>query len=198
MNMSLQILLRKGILETGIHGWNQIKNHLYSRIRALILIVRGYDISADAFFGGGNIFFQSTKKHIRIGRNVRFGRNTRVDAGYDGEVIIGSDVLIDDNCFITAQQSIVIGNHVQISAYSFITDFNHNFLNRTIPINRQGCTTKSVVVGDDVWIGAHSIILPGVTIGRGAIIGAGSVVTNTVKEYSIVAGSPAKEINKRP
>ncbi len=148
--------------------------------------------------GGGNIFFFSKARHISIGKNNRFGRDTRCDAGYDGKITIGNDVLIDDHCFITSQNLIEIGNHVQISAYCFITDFNHNFSSRKVPINMQGCSSEPVIIEDDVWIGAHSIILPGVKIGKGSIVGAGTVVTKSVRPYSIVAGNPAKEIKKRP
>lgn len=56
---------------------------------------------------------------------------------------------------------------------------------------------QTVVVGNDVWIGAQAIILPGVTIGDGAVIGAGSVVTSAVSSYTVVGGSPAMEIKKR-
>lgn len=198
MRHVINIVSRKGYINTAAHIAHLGMGRAYSFLRVLALRLQGVVIAADAFFGGGNRFFQSYAGHIRIGAKARFGRFTRVDAGYGGHIRIGSDVLIDDNCFITAQKLIEIGNHVQISAYSFITDFNHNFSRRNVPINKQGCSSFSVVIEDDVWIGAHSSILPGVRIGKGAVIGAGSVVTKSVKPYTVVAGNPAKEIKKRP
>ena len=75
---------------------------------------------------------------------------------------------------------------------------NHNFSRTDIPMNQQGNSpARPIVIGDDVWIGANVIILPGVSIGKGCVIGAGSVVTKSVPEYSVVAGNPAKIIKNR-
>ncbi len=75
---------------------------------------------------------------------------------------------------------------------------NHRFDRLDIPMNEQGCSEiKPVVIGNDVWIGMHCIILPGVHIGNGAIIGAGSVVTKNVPDFAIVGGNPAKLISFR-
>lgn len=198
MKQIIEVVSRKGYINFGAHALHLVVGRIYSLWRVLGLRLQGILVAADVYMGGGNAFFQSHKDHIIVGANVRFGRQTRLDAGYGGKIHIFQDVLVDDNCFITAQNSIEIGHHVQISAYCFITDFNHNFMSRKVPISRQGCTAEPVVVEDDVWIGAHSIILPGVRIGKGAIVGAGSVVTKSVRPYAIVAGNPAKEINKRP
>lgn len=59
-------------------------------------------------------------------------------------------------------------------------------------INEQGWIAKPVIICDDVWVGANSVILPGITIGKGAVVGAGSVVTKDVPAYAIVMGNPAK------
>ena len=75
---------------------------------------------------------------------------------------------------------------------------NHNFSRTDIPMNQQGNSpVRPIVIGDDVWIGANVIILPGVSIGTGCVIGAGSVVTKSLPEYSVVAGNPAKIIKNR-
>ena len=75
---------------------------------------------------------------------------------------------------------------------------NHSFSRTDIPMNKQGFQQeKPIIIGNDVWIGQRVIILPGVTVGNGAIIGAGSIVTHDVKEYDIVAGNPAHVIRNR-
>ncbi|MBP9814180.1 acyltransferase [Candidatus Woesebacteria bacterium] len=158
---------------------------------------RGYAFDSSLYLGGANQFFQSKKNHITVEKNSRFGKHTRVDAGFDGKIVIGKNVLVDDHCFITAQKSITIGNNVMIAAYSFITDFNHAFRSKKTHIDQQGFERNLVVIEDDVWIGTHVCILKGVTIGRGAVIGAGSVVTKNIKPYEVVAGNPAKHIRYR-
>ena len=75
---------------------------------------------------------------------------------------------------------------------------NNNFADISVPMVKQGYQeTKQVIIEDDVWIGARSVILPGVKIGTGSIIAVGSVVTKDVEPFSIVAGVPAKLVNKR-
>ena len=73
-----------------------------------------------------------------------------------------------------------------------MTALNHNFEDATQRIDEQGVGTKPVVIGDDVWIGANAVILPGVTIGRHCVVAAGAVVTKDVPDNSVVAGVPAK------
>ena len=65
---------------------------------------------------------------------------------------------------------------------------NHNFESINVPMNMQGNTIKGTIIEDDVWIGANSVILDGIAIGKGSVIGAGSVVAKDVEPYSIVGG----------
>jgi maltose O-acetyltransferase len=73
---------------------------------------------------------------------------------------------------------------------------NHNFDNIDIPIQFQGHTSEAVNIGDDVWLGANVIVLPGVSIHSHSVIAAGSIVTKDVPAFSIVAGVPAKVIRE--
>jgi acetyltransferase-like isoleucine patch superfamily enzyme len=91
---------------------------------------------------------------------------------------------------------VCIGNHVNLAQGITVTALNHNFADSSRKIDEQGISTKPVVIGDDVWIGANAVILPGVTIGRHVVVAAGAVVTKDVPDYSLVAGVPAKEIKK--
>lgn len=188
----------KGIVGSIAHIGYLVVFRIRSLVASFLFRCLGYDGSYSATYGGGNRFFQSHAHHIRWGAHVRFGRHTRIDAGFGGRVTIGDDVLIDDQCFITSQQSIRIGSHVQIAAFSFITDFNHRFDSKKELIVTQGYKTDPVIIEDDVWIGSHVMILPGVKIGKGAVIGAGSVVTHDVLPYTVCAGNPARMIKKRP
>jgi acetyltransferase-like isoleucine patch superfamily enzyme len=73
-----------------------------------------------------------------------------------------------------------------------VTALNHNFKDTAKRIDEQGISTNPVVIGDDVWIGANAVILPGVTIGRHCVVAAGAVVTKDVPDNTVVGGVPAK------
>lgn len=191
------IVSKKGYVEICVAVVLLLINRIKSATRIASLKIRGYSIATSVIFKGSFGVSQSNKRAISIGKSTVIGKDVRMDAGYDGTIRIGKNVLIDDNCFITSQKSITVGNNVMIAAYSFITDFNHAFRSKKKRIDEQGFERSAVVIEDDVWIGTHVCILKGVTIGRGAVIGAGSVVTRNVKPYEIVAGNPAKHIRYR-
>ncbi len=121
---------------------------------------------------------------------------------------VGKDVNIEKGAMITSTMEIgdhsgiginakiygrvIIGNDVMMAPECIIYTRNHAFDRTDIPMNQQGSTEENpVVIGNDVWIGGRVTILPGVHIGNGAIIGAGSVVTKDVPDYAMVAGNPA-------
>lgn len=93
--------------------------------------------------------------------------------------------------------NVSIGNNVMIAPNCMLAGGNHNFSNINIPMRFQGSNEKGIIINDDVWIGANSVVLDGVTIGKGTIVGAGSVVTKNLESYSIYFGNPAKFIKKR-
>ena len=113
-------------------------------------------------------------------------------------IVIGDNVFISHHVNLTAHTSkITIKNNVLIGEFTTITTTNHKFDRLDIPINQQGYTVHPVMIEDDVWIGAHVVILSGVTIGKGVIVGAGAVVTKDIPAYAIVGGVPAKTIKYR-
>ena len=132
------------------------------------------------------------------------GENTNIHP----TVIIRSPklVFIGDNCFFNhntilnggkEKAKLIIGNNVQTGPNVSIYAYNHHFSSVEMSIMSQGYDDFNVIIEDDVWIGAHSVVLPGVTIGRGSVIGAGSVVTKNIPQYSIAVGNPARVIKKR-
>lgn len=93
---------------------------------------------------------------------------------------------------------IVIGKYCNISQHCSLVASNHSIAKDKYISEQPWDETKTgIVLGDDVWIGANSVVLPGVTIGRGVVIGAGSVVTKDIPEYAIAVGNPAKVIKYR-
>ncbi len=92
---------------------------------------------------------------------------------------------------------IYIGDNVIMGGRIIFHTLNHNYEKRDVLIKKQGTIVEPISIEDDCWIGSDVIILPGVTIGRGSVVGAGSIVTKSVAPYSVVAGNPARMIKKR-
>lgn len=106
---------------------------------------------------------------------------------------IGEDTIIGDHAFLDGRASLTIGNHVDIASYVMIFNSEHDLSSEDF-----SATEEPVEIGDYVFIGPRAIILPGVKVGKGAIVAAGAVVTKDVPEFTIVGGVPAKEIGERP
>lgn len=115
--------------------------------------------------------------------------------------IVRGDVAFGDDCTVNAYACISgqvrCGNGVRIASHVSIVGFNHGFEDPDRPIHEQGLTSVGIEIDDDVWIGANAVILDGVSIGRGAVIAAGAVVTRDVPAFAIVAGVPAKVVRRR-
>jgi len=105
---------------------------------------------------------------------------------------LGEYVAIDDAVNLYSAAKITIGTKVAISREAFICTASHDISKPNRPL-----ITAPIVIGDGVWIGARAIILPGVTIGEGAVVAAGSVVTKDVEPFTVVGGNPAKFIKDR-
>jgi galactoside O-acetyltransferase len=139
-------------------------------------------------------------KQIVLGHNVSFGPNAQVYAeGTDRFIEIGNNVAANANVMINADNggSIKIGDNVLIGPNVVLRASNHVFSNRDMPILSQGHKAGAIVIKDDVWLGANAVIVPDVIIGKGAVVGAGAVVTKDVEEYTVVAGVPARKIGAR-
>ena len=132
--------------------------------------------------------FKSAGRNINIEKGASFGNGSKIELGDNSGIGI--------NCMIIGP--VMIGKDVMMASEVIILTANHTFDRLDIPMRLQGARdVKPVRIGDDVWIGMRSIILPGVQIGRGAVIGAGAVVTKDVPEYAVVGGNPAKVIKFR-
>ena len=110
------------------------------------------------------------------------------------------DVVIGDHTRIGLHNTIIgpvsIGKHVNLAQGITVTALNHNFKDSDKRIDEQGVSTNPVTIGNDIWIGANAVILPGVTIGDHSVVAAGAVVTKDVPPQSLVAGVPAKVIKQ--
>ena len=196
--------------------------NLLKMISAIYNAAKGRIIGR-ARFNGSLAYIGSGVKVLGNKRNIRFSPAVSVQDGVfmqlnglftmgnrsmikrNAYVIINNgQLLVGDNSAIGKRNEIavnggriVIGNNVRIASNVFITNANHEFADRDVPIMKQGTITRDVSIDDDVWIGHGAIILPGVHIGKGAVIAAGAVVTKDVPAYSITGGNPAKYIKDR-
>lgn len=110
------------------------------------------------------------------------------------------DVLIGDNTIIGIGSVVIgpvtIGNHVMLAQNIVVSGLNHGYEDVTVPPSLQKEIRKQIIISDDVWIGANSVITAGITIGRHVVIGAGSVVTKSIPDYCVAVGNPARVIKK--
>lgn len=139
---------------------------------------------------------------IFVGSNcVIYPRNRLVlgdmNANPEANMVIGNNVLINAGGYLSGEGGLQIGNFVLIGPNVNILSAGHEFGNPDIPIQKQGLTYGKIIIEDDAWIGAGSVVLQGLTIGKGAIVGAGSVVTRDVPPYAIAIGNPARIVKYR-
>ncbi len=124
-----------------------------------------------------------------IGNNSTIEDFTTVNNGV-GDVYIGDRTRIGLGCTIIGP--VTIGNDIMLAQNIVLSGLNHSYEDLSLPISTQGITTSLIEVDDETWIGANSVIVAGVKIGKHCVIAGGSVVTKNVPDYSIVGGNPAR------
>ena len=146
------------------------------------------------------------KKYIQVSKGFTTGVGCRIEAypKTDKKVLLfGENFQMNDYVHITAMESVKIGNNVLLASKIYISDCSHgsysgaenDSLPDSIPHDRP-LSSKPVVIEDNVWLGEFVSVLPGVTIGKGSIVGANSVVSKSLPPYVIAVGTPAKPIKK--
>ncbi len=133
---------------------------------------------------------------ITIGPYGRFGAGVELETQGAGRIDMGTHARINRGCTFCSSSAITLRNYVLIGEYTSLRDANHG-TKRGEYMRLQPHDTRPIKIGHDVWIGRGSCILPGVTIGDGAIVGANSVVTKDIPPNTIAAGSPASVIGER-
>lgn len=141
----------------------------------------------------------SSDLEIRGVSEITIGDYARIRKGVvlqsDGPINIGRHV--DLNPYVVIYGGVSIGPYCMLAPHVMLAGGNHKFDDSSIPMKLQGGTMLGIVVEEDVWIGANAVVLDGVRIGKGAIVGAGAVVTKDVPAYAIVGGNPASLIKYR-
>jgi acetyltransferase-like isoleucine patch superfamily enzyme len=130
---------------------------------------------------------------MKIGKNTSLCYRCFITGDEKGaQINIGDNTVINREVYLDGRVSLNIGNNVNISHKTIIQTLTHDPQDSNF-----NCLSKPVIIEDNVWIGVGATILPGVKIGEGAVIGAGSVVTRDVSAHTIVVGNPARFIKYR-
>ena len=144
------------------------------------------------------IFQAKLGGRVEIGHNVRIYRDTIIQNGSGGTVKIADNIVIQPRCQFSAYLgAIKISPGVQIAPNCAFYPYDHSFFPGEL-IHKQPLKTKGgIFIDEDAWLGFGVIVLDGVHIGKGAVIGAGSVVTKDVPEGAIAVGNPARVVKYR-
>ncbi len=133
---------------------------------------------------------------ISVGARTVLGRDISLSVTEGGTIQIGEDCSVNFGTIISARHSVKIGNRVRVGELCGIRDSDHRIDGQESVVG-SGYKVAPVTIGDDAWIGRCATIMPGVSIGKGAVVGAGSLVNKDVPDFNIVAGIPAKLIRVR-
>lgn len=150
---------------------------------------------------GENVIFETGvllfhPENIEIGSNVYIGHNTILKAYHSNKLIVGNDTWIGQDCFFHSAGGIIIGNGVGIGPKVSVITSQHRPADKE-PVLFSPLEFKAVILEDGCDIGVNATILPGVTIGKGAIVAAGAVVVSSIPPYEVWGGVPAKKISER-
>jgi len=159
-------------------------------------------------------------RRIWLGKRVMVGEGCFLDAhSLAGRIVLGDDVWLSRGCYVVAYRDVEVriddrayvghrclfyghggirvGRDVLMANDVQLICGNHTFARRDLPIRAQPTVELPIVIEDDVWLGASVIVLGGVTVGRGSVVGAGTVVTHDLPPYSIARGVPAQVVGVR-
>ena len=190
--------------------FSEIGAKIYEKMRFRAAIASG-SRRADAFgkFGEGSIIlFPFTtifnQRYIHVGNQVMIGEHVALSAGMipGQECLTNPVVRIGDRCLIgrgsgiVGHYSIDIGDDVWTGHHVYITDQSHGYEDVTKPISQQSQPEKSVSIGDGSWLGHGVVVLPGAKIGRNVAVGANSVVSGELPDFSVAVGAPARVIRQ--
>ena len=181
-----------------LRGWDRVLSVLsilVGRVRARLIAVRGARVGAKAAVGPRCIVDRPWC--VELGDRVLIEADVYLKIVADGAALkLGEHTFIGRGVEFDIMSSVSVGSHSLIAPRCFITDHVHG-IRPDLRIDQQPCEAQPVVIGSDVWLGAGTVVLPGVKIGDGAVVGANSVVTSDVAPYTVVAGAPARFLRNR-
>lgn len=147
-------------------------------------------------FVGQYSYLDGQTSFLRLGDDVHLSRFSTLRAGERG-ITIHDGAGINMRTFLDGNGGVEVGADALLSPGVQVISGNHIFDDPDVPIKYQGTAYGKVTIGEDCWLGTNVIVLPGVTIGRGALVGAGAVVTKDIPDYGIALGIPAEVVGRR-
>lgn len=181
-----------------ISGFLKLGNGSRIHRKAYLIIEKGAILKTGVNFQlEWDCMMKVQNKEWNIGNNVSISSNCLIysrEKGVEGKLVIGNNSNISNNTIIDVSGDIIIGDNVAIANECNIFTHNHDYRNKDLPSWKGGLIIKGVQIEDGAWIGAKSVILPGVTIGKRAVVAAGSIVTKNVPPNTVFGGNPAKLI----
>ncbi len=134
---------------------------------------------------------------IKCGNEVEISRNSILSCKGGGSIELGDFVAIGRNVLLSSLKPLIIDNNCSIGPYSCLLASGHGWEDPEKPVALQNREIKKIIIEENVWLGAHVVVMDGVTIGKNSIIAVGSVVTQDIGPYLIAAGTPARVIARR-
>ena len=170
----------------------------YISPRIIINARKGLQLGEHNYVGDGNKFFLEGNHSMITGNYVHIKEENHLNTGRGGKIILHDYVDIQHHCQFSANfTNIEVGKYTMIGPFTFFLTYDHG-IQPDQPMAMQPWTTKGgIKIEEDVWIGAYVVVLDGITIGNGAVIAGGSVITKSIPPYAIVGGNPARLIKYR-
>ena len=145
----------------------------------------------------GNAYQMLTQRRLEVGRRTVLEAGVTLQSA-TGRIRLGQRVYLSRGVTVGAVDLVEIGDFALVGPGSYITDGDHRFSDPVVPVPEQGMRSKGpTVLEDNVWLGANVVVTSGVRIGRRSVIGANSVVTRDIPEFSVATGNPAEVVASR-
>lgn len=179
-------------------------NHILSKTRKLVMLPINL-MRFQHFHYSATVrrCMRLTPRYISINKGVYIEKNCRIEAvtsynaaRFQPSIVFEDNVSVQQNFHLTCACHIKIGKNTAIAANVTITDIHHPYEDVQIPIEQQDIITRPVIIGEDCKIYNNVVVLPGVHIGKHCTIGANSVVTQAIPDYSVAVGAPAQVIKQ--
>jgi len=145
----------------------------------------------------GNVLEALRQGRLDVGAGALLEPDVWITAPGEARVRIGAGTFLNIGVMVAAERLVEIGEHCMLANGCFVSDASHRYQDLELPITWQGFESKGPTrIGDNCWLGAHTVVTSGVTIGERCVVGANSVVTADIEPFSVAAGAPARAIRR--